>query len=129
MIVTIHQPDHMGYLGFYHKIMNANMYVILDIVQFAKREFIHRNRIRGANGAMWLSVPVLTKGRYHQKIQDVEINQNATTGHRVLSGDYEFSWGTNANDMTHLHARYTFAVVQVGDKWVASTHHSSVRPA
>ena len=61
--------------------------------------------------------------------EDVEINQNATTGHRVLSGDYEFSWGTNATDMTHLHARYTFAVVQVGDKWVASTHHSSVRPA
>jgi len=61
--------------------------------------------------------------------EDVEINQNATTGHRVLSGDYEFSWGTNANDMTHLHARYTFAVAQVGDKWVASTHHSSVRPA
>lgn len=61
--------------------------------------------------------------------EDVEINQNSTTGHRVLSGDYEFSWGTNATDMTHLHARYTFAVVQVEGKWLASTHHSSVRPA
>jgi hypothetical protein len=75
VIVTIHQPDHLGYLGFYHKIMNADKYVVLDTVQFAKREFIHRNRIRGAQGAMWLSVPVLTKGRYYQKIEDVEISQ------------------------------------------------------
>jgi hypothetical protein len=75
VIVTIHQPDHLGYLGFYHKIMNADKYVVLDSVQFAKREFIHRNRIRSASGPLWLSVPVLTKGRYYQKIQDVEINQ------------------------------------------------------
>lgn len=61
MRVTIHQPDHLGYLGLYHKIMNAEKYVVLDNVQFAKREFIHRNRIRGAEGALWLSVPVLTK--------------------------------------------------------------------
>jgi hypothetical protein len=74
VIVTVHQPDHLGYLGFYHKIMNAEKYVVLDNVQFAKREFIHRNRIRGAHDALWLSVPVLTKGRYKQKILDVEIN-------------------------------------------------------
>jgi hypothetical protein len=74
MQVTIHQPDHLGYLGFYHKIMNADKYVVLDNVQYAKREFIHRNRIRGTEGPLWLSVPVLTRGRYYQKIQDVEID-------------------------------------------------------
>lgn len=74
MRVTIHQPDHLGYLGFYHKAMNADKYVVLDSVQFSKREFVNRNRIRGADGALWLSVPVLTKGRFYQHIQEVEIN-------------------------------------------------------
>lgn len=62
-------------------------------------------------------------------IEDEQINQNAHDEHRVLSGDYEFSWGTDASDMTHVLARYTFAVTLVDGKWVASTHHSSVRPA
>jgi uncharacterized protein (TIGR02246 family) len=61
-------------------------------------------------------------------IEDEQINQNAHDEHRVLSGDYEFSWGTDASDMIHVHARYTFALSLADDKWVASTHHSSVRP-
>jgi len=74
MRVTIHQPDHLGYLGFYHKIMNADKYVVLDNVQFSKGEFINRNRIRGPKVPLWLSVPVLTKGRLGQLIREVEIN-------------------------------------------------------
>lgn len=62
-------------------------------------------------------------------VEDEQINQNVKDGHRVLSGDYEFSWGTDASSMTHVHARYTFALTEVDGKWIASTHHSSVRPA
>lgn len=75
MRVAIHQPEHLGYLGFYNKMMNADAWIFLDNVQIAKRDFVRRNRILGPNGPMWLSVPVLTKGRYDQKVQDVEINQ------------------------------------------------------
>ena len=73
MRIAIHQPEHIGYLGYYNKMFNADAWVILDNVQMAKRDFVRRNRIRTANGSMWLSVPVRTKGRYHQRICDVEI--------------------------------------------------------
>lgn len=74
MRLAIHQPEHLGYLGFYNKMMNADAWIFLDNVQLAKRDFVRRNRIRGPNGPMWLSVPIFTKGRYHQLIKDVEIN-------------------------------------------------------
>jgi hypothetical protein len=75
MRVAIHQPEYLGYLGFYNKMMNADAWVFLDNVQLAKRDFVRRNRIHGPNGAMWLSVPIITKGRYYQLIQDVEIDK------------------------------------------------------
>jgi hypothetical protein len=62
-------------------------------------------------------------------VEDEQYNQNVHDEHRVLSGDYTFSWGTDASDMTHVHARYTFAVSLVGDVWIASTHHSSEKPS
>ena len=74
MRVAIHQPEYLGYLGFYNKMMNADAWIVLDNVQLAKRDFVRRNRIRGSNGPMWLSIPVITKGRYYQLIQEVEVD-------------------------------------------------------
>ena len=39
MRVTIHQPEHMPLLGFFHKLNMADMYVLLDSVQFRKNYF------------------------------------------------------------------------------------------
>lgn len=74
MRVAIHQPEYIGYLGYYSKMLNADAWIILDNVQLSKRDFVSRNRIRGPNGPVWLSVPVLTKGRFSQQILDVEID-------------------------------------------------------
>jgi hypothetical protein len=72
--VAIHQPEYLGYLGFYNKMMNADAWIYLDNVQLAKRDFMRRNRIAGQHGELMLSVPIQTKGRYYQLIQDVEID-------------------------------------------------------
>ena len=61
-------------------------------------------------------------------LEDEQINQNAHENHRVLSGDYMFSWGADASDLTYVHARYTFALSLADGKWIASTQHSSVQP-
>lgn len=58
MIVTIHQPDHMPWLGFFHKVNKADVYVILDNVKYRKLYFHNRNRIRTASGEQWISIPV-----------------------------------------------------------------------
>lgn len=74
MIVAIHQPNFLPWLGFFHKMASCDIFVFLDNVQFTKRSIQNRNKIKTAKGPMWLTVPVATKGRYFQRTQDVEIN-------------------------------------------------------
>jgi hypothetical protein len=79
MIVAGHQPNYLPYLGFFHKMAQCDTFVIVDTVQFVKRGpfgWIHRNKIRTKEGWMWLTVPVLTKGKYTQRIMDVYINNS-----------------------------------------------------
>lgn len=63
MIVSIHQPGYLPWLGYFHKIALSNIHVFLDNVQFEKNYVDNRNKIKTAQGWVWLTVPVLTKGR------------------------------------------------------------------
>jgi len=74
MIVSIHQPEHLPWLGFFDKLSQAELFVLLDNVQYRHKYFQNRNKIRSANGETWLNVPVLTKGRREQFISEVEID-------------------------------------------------------
>lgn len=77
MIITGHQPNYLPYLGFFHKIAKADVFVIVDNVQFVKRGpfgWIHRNRIRTSDGWGWLTVPVMTRGKFTQNINEVLID-------------------------------------------------------
>lgn len=58
MKITIHQPEHMPWLGFFHKIAQADTVVLLDNVQFRKNYYQNRNKIRTADGWAWVTVPV-----------------------------------------------------------------------
>lgn len=58
MIATIHQPEHLPYFGFLDKVNKADIFVILDDVNFKKNNFQNRNQILTPNGAKWLSIPV-----------------------------------------------------------------------
>ena len=63
MIVSIHQPNYLPWLGFFDKIKRSDLFVIFDDVQFprGKKHFGHRNQIKTPNGAKWLSVPIKNK--------------------------------------------------------------------
>ncbi len=74
MIVTIHQPEFLPWLGLIDKIRQADVTVLLDSVQYEKHYFQNRNRIRTAEGWSWLTVPVRTTGRFGQRIDQVEID-------------------------------------------------------
>jgi hypothetical protein len=74
VVVTIHQPEHLPWLGFCHKATLADVFVLLDVVQFRKNYFQNRNRILGPNGPMWLTVPVLLRGHTRKTIAEMEIH-------------------------------------------------------
>lgn len=74
MILTAHQPAYLPWLGYFHKIAISDTFIILDDVQFEKNSFINRNKIKTPQGAIWLTVPVLTIGHTQKVILDIEIN-------------------------------------------------------
>lgn len=74
MIVAVHQPQYLPWLGYFDKIAGCDEFVILDNVQYKDREFQNRNKIRTKEGAIWLTVPVISKGRGRQIISEVLID-------------------------------------------------------
>ena len=71
MLLAIHQPDHMPYLGFFHKMAQADVFVILDGVDFKKNNFQNRNRVWTPNGVTWATIPVSPHGSESKKIRDI----------------------------------------------------------
>lgn len=83
MIVSIHQPQYLPWLGYFSKIDRSDVFIFLDNVQFKKNEWQNRNRIRTAEGWQWITVPVLHK--FLQKISEVEINNTVQWGKKHLN--------------------------------------------
>jgi hypothetical protein len=75
VIVSAHQPNFAPWLGFFDKALNSDVLVLLDTVQFIKRGYQNRTRVKASNGPQWLTVPVVSKGRYDQATRDVEIDE------------------------------------------------------
>lgn len=75
--IGILQPSYLPWLGFFEQIERSDVFVIYDDVQYSKGSWRNRNRIRTTEGWMWLSIPILTKGRSKQLIQEVEIKPSA----------------------------------------------------
>lgn len=61
LIVAVHQPNYLPYLGFFDKMRKSDLFVIYDDTQFEKGVFQHRNKIRIYSGWKWLTVPVEKK--------------------------------------------------------------------
>lgn len=74
MIVTIHQPDFMPWLGFFDRWRQSGVLVLLDDAQFIRRGWHNRDKIKTPHGVKWLTVPVLNKGRYTQAINRTELD-------------------------------------------------------
>ena len=92
MILAVHQPQYLPWLGYFHKIANCDLFLFLDDVQYKKREFQNRNKIKTPNGPLWLTVPVVTKGQYTQNIRDVEIcPDNDWAGEHLKSIEHNYA--------------------------------------
>lgn len=84
MILSVHQPQYIPWLGYFDKIEKSDCFVFLDKVQYKAREFQNRNKIRTKDGWIWLTVPVVTKGLREQKICDVQIDNTSDWARRHI---------------------------------------------
>ena len=84
MKVVILQPGYLPWLGFFEQMYRCDLFIIYDDVQYTKKDWRNRNYIKTRDGRMRLTVPVLTKGKYHQKIRDARIDHTQNWKHKHL---------------------------------------------
>jgi len=59
MIVSIHQPHFLPWMGYFNKVINSDVFVWLNSVQYRKNYFQNRTRIKSiAGNPIWLTLPV-----------------------------------------------------------------------
>jgi hypothetical protein len=73
--VAIVQSSYIPWKGYFDLISRCDEFILYDDVQYTKRDWRNRNRIKTRHGLHWLSIPVNVSGRYFQAIKDVTIAQ------------------------------------------------------
>jgi hypothetical protein len=72
---TILQPTYLPWLGYFEIIDSVDVFVVFDHVQFERKSWQQRNRIKTRNGVVTLTLPIKRKGR-NTRICDAEISHN-----------------------------------------------------
>ena len=73
MIIAIHQPHYLPWLGYLHRMAQVDAFVLLDHVQFERRNYQNRTMIRMNDEARWLTVPVIQHSQ-KERIADKEVD-------------------------------------------------------
>lgn len=58
-------------------INQSDVFVLYDDMQYTRRDWRNRNKIKTPQGALWLTIPVEVKGKYHQKINETRVSDDA----------------------------------------------------
>lgn len=72
--VAIVQSNYIPWKGYFDMIAAVDEFILYDDMQYTRRDWRNRNRIKTPRGLQWLTVPVRVKGRYHQTIRETEID-------------------------------------------------------
>lgn len=101
MIAAIHQPTFFPWLGYFDRMATADLFVILDHVQFERRNYQNRTLIRLEDEAKWLTVPVVQVSQKEKIIEKMVDNPADTTGTRW--------WGPNSfNTLKYAYRKAPF---------------------
>jgi hypothetical protein len=76
------QPTFFPWLGYFDLISKSNFFVFYDDVQFVKQSWQTRNRIKTANGVIFINIPVI-KNKLNSKINQIEIDNRKPWGKKI----------------------------------------------
>lgn len=75
--IAILQSNYIPWKGYFDLINLVDEFILYDDMQYTRRDWRNRNRIKTANGERWLTIPVEVKGKYFQKIKDTVVSDAA----------------------------------------------------
>lgn len=96
--VAILQSSYIPWKGYFDTIRSVDEFVLFDDVQFTRRDWRNRNRIKTRNGPLWLTIPVQVKNKYHQLIKDTRIDGNSWSKQHHMSIEHHLGKCKHFND-------------------------------
>ncbi len=106
MVVAVHQPNYLPWLGYFRKILACDVFVFLDHVQLPQgRSYVQRTRILNRGREQWLTVPVAKSGKGLQRITDVRCDEGQDWRERHVR-TLEAAYGS------HPHFKETMALLR-----------------
>lgn len=123
--VAILQSNYIPWKGYFDMIAAVDEFILYDDMQYTRRDWRNRNQIKTHQGIQWLTVPMLVKGKYHQKIRETEVNGMdwATAHWKSLVQNYRraphFEEIASLFEPLYLEERYTY-IHQLNRKFIES---------
>ena len=90
--IAILQPNYIPWKGVFDLINQVDVFVFYDDVQYTTKDWRNRNKIKTPNGELWLTVPVIHKGRREQLICEAEIDNTTNwqkTHYKSIFSNYQ----------------------------------------
>jgi len=75
--VAIVQSSYIPWRGYFDLIAAVDEFILFDDVQFTRRDWRNRNKIKTPHGTQWLTIPVSVRGRFFQKICETEVSDTS----------------------------------------------------
>ncbi len=75
--IAILQSNYIPWKGYFDMIRMVDEFIIYDDMQYTRRDWRNRNKIKTINGLAWLTIPVEVKGKYNQRINETVISDPA----------------------------------------------------
>jgi len=71
--ITILQSNYLPWRGYFDFMAKSDEFIVYDSAQYTVNDWRNRNQVKTHDGVRWITVPVVTKGRFGQRIADAEV--------------------------------------------------------
>ena len=89
--IAISQSNYIPWKGYFDLINSVDEFVLYDDMQFTRRDWRNRNQIKTPTGLQWLTIPVETKGKFHQRINETEASDSNWTKRHLRALELNYS--------------------------------------
>ena len=89
--VAISQSNYIPWKGYFDSIALVDEFVLYDDMQYTKRDWRNRNKIKTSNGLKWLTIPVEVKGKFLQKIKETKVSDKSWAKKHLESLKHNYS--------------------------------------
>ncbi len=89
--VVITQSNYIPWRGYFDLLRSADEVVLLESVQYTRRDWRNRNVIKTPQGTTWLTIPVEAKGRYLQALDETRISDSRWADSHIRTIELAYS--------------------------------------